>query len=260
LVVRGKLVARGTEDMPILFTSAKNTPSKGDWGNIEFTETSQSATFHPNGTFEDGSILEHVIVEYSGRSGAVVASTVLLRTARPFFNHVTVRNTLGNGIEVVAMNTGILYLDSMHILDGTNGIYLNVPFSDIRVTGAMIAGHSDVAIRTPQPSSSTTVPILTVKDTLIYDNKHGIYFNNAGTLTLMNTNITMHDGNAIKIPSTTNSKTRLNIYDSYISHIQTSYYFLEANDILMNMENTIVTNTSKIFSRLFMVHILKYLS
>lgn len=66
-VVMGTLIARGTADKPILFTSAKQNKLKGDWGNIDFrTEAVDSII---NGTeYVSGCILEHVIVEYAGKT------------------------------------------------------------------------------------------------------------------------------------------------------------------------------------------------
>lgn len=51
LGVGGKLIAQGTADQPILFTSASATPKLADWQGLVFTG--------------DGSQLEHVIVEWS---------------------------------------------------------------------------------------------------------------------------------------------------------------------------------------------------
>jgi hypothetical protein len=66
-VVMGTLIARGTSDSPILFTSAKENKVKGDWGNIEFKSSSVGATVI--GTeYISGSILEYVTIEYAGKS------------------------------------------------------------------------------------------------------------------------------------------------------------------------------------------------
>jgi len=67
LEVKGQLLARGTEDEPIIFTSLSDNPSAGDWGGLYFENSS-------------GSELEYVQVKYGGRffddfSGAMYATT-----------------------------------------------------------------------------------------------------------------------------------------------------------------------------------------
>jgi len=42
LIVRGKLLARGTKDKMILFTSAERSPHPGDWGAVNFQNSSDN--------------------------------------------------------------------------------------------------------------------------------------------------------------------------------------------------------------------------
>jgi len=51
------LIAKGTEILPILFTSERSGPQPGDWGNVVIGKC-------------DGSILEHCIFEYGGNSAS----------------------------------------------------------------------------------------------------------------------------------------------------------------------------------------------
>lgn len=53
----GKLIAIGTEDKPIVFTSAKESPGRGDWGGILF-----------NSNILPGTILKHCEILYGGGS------------------------------------------------------------------------------------------------------------------------------------------------------------------------------------------------
>jgi hypothetical protein len=55
-VNKGKLVARGTDKEPIVFTSAAKTPAAGDWIGIAF------------GDVMAGNVLDRVTVEYAGNS------------------------------------------------------------------------------------------------------------------------------------------------------------------------------------------------
>ena len=65
----GTLVARGTPDDRILFTSdqPEDERERGDWGQIVFSEYARSAVFDAKtDEYVEGSILEHVDVEYGG--------------------------------------------------------------------------------------------------------------------------------------------------------------------------------------------------
>ncbi len=57
-VENGKIVAKGTEDEPVVFTSANGSPAAGDWGGIFF-----------GGDTMAGTTLDHVVIEYAGKQG-----------------------------------------------------------------------------------------------------------------------------------------------------------------------------------------------
>ncbi len=57
--VEGTLVARGTSDNKIIFTSNQTTPAAGDWGQILFTNSSQDAQLNSSGEYLSGSVLEY---------------------------------------------------------------------------------------------------------------------------------------------------------------------------------------------------------
>ena len=64
LVVRGTLIARGTRQQPIVFTSQKPAPAPADWGPITFEGATAGAAFDAQQNYRSGSILEHVRIEY----------------------------------------------------------------------------------------------------------------------------------------------------------------------------------------------------
>ncbi|MFC1714821.1 right-handed parallel beta-helix repeat-containing protein, partial [Candidatus Poribacteria bacterium] len=66
LNVQGTLIANGTSELPITFTSNKASPQKGDWGGITFADTST------------GNILDHVRVSYASYSVTVTSSDLTL--------------------------------------------------------------------------------------------------------------------------------------------------------------------------------------
>jgi len=69
--VAGALVAIGTEEQPILFTSANPNPAAGAWGNIRFLESSQGTLYDEAGDYYEGSILRYVEVAYAGIRASV---------------------------------------------------------------------------------------------------------------------------------------------------------------------------------------------
>lgn len=94
-----KLVAAGTADRPIVFTSAAATPAAGDWGALYWS-----------GGPSTGNVMSYVRVEYAGAdvatsgfgcgpndndAGIVIANW---RPATAFMDHVTISDSAGGGI------------------------------------------------------------------------------------------------------------------------------------------------------------------
>jgi len=97
LVIQGQIVARGSESENIFFTSSLNTPNSGDWGYIELTNTSEKANFNQSGDYQNGSIFEHVVIEYGGGGDK---STVFAENS-PYFNYTTLRHNKNRAIYFV---------------------------------------------------------------------------------------------------------------------------------------------------------------
>ena len=75
----GALVAQGTSENQILFTSNKPSPAPGDWYYLRFYNTTDDAT----------TIMEHCVVEYGGYgSGSIYANQ-----ASPTLRNVTIQNS-----------------------------------------------------------------------------------------------------------------------------------------------------------------------
>jgi len=68
LQVNGTLIARGTSENRVTFTSNKTSPAPSDWGYVSLTDTSSDATFDINGNYIGGSIIEYCIFEYGGEA------------------------------------------------------------------------------------------------------------------------------------------------------------------------------------------------
>ena len=95
LQIDGTLIARGTSDNTITFTSNQTTPAAGDWGYILFSDSSTDATYDGNGDYTGGCILEYCIVEYAGASSN---AAIKAKSSSPFLSNGIIKNNSGDGI------------------------------------------------------------------------------------------------------------------------------------------------------------------
>ena len=85
--IRGELIAQGTSESKITFTSNASNPASGDWDNMQFLEETTDASFSGS-TYTSGSIMEYCIVEY--------ANNLYIYRSRPFINYSEFRyNEIG---------------------------------------------------------------------------------------------------------------------------------------------------------------------
>ncbi|MFG0315979.1 MAG: right-handed parallel beta-helix repeat-containing protein [Planctomycetota bacterium JB042] len=88
----GTLVARGTPQSPVVFTSVAATP--GRWSELLFSADATDATFSVGGAYRSGSILEQCVVEFGGGAGAGVRVV----DSAPYLASCTVRGNQGDGL------------------------------------------------------------------------------------------------------------------------------------------------------------------
>ena len=96
ILVKGSLVAIGTDFQKILFSSNQASPAAGDWAYIKFTDGSVDAGFDGNGDYVSGSILKFCQVMYGGGEGA--SGGIVIDTASPYIEGCTVDNNNSAGI------------------------------------------------------------------------------------------------------------------------------------------------------------------
>jgi len=128
IIVLGKIVARGTQDDQIIFTSSNPSPSPGDWGSIHLRNNSKAAIYDENGEYVDGSIFEYVIVEYGG---SVDDKSTIKAEESPFMKHVTIRNN---------KNTGVYFTNSAQLV---NCVFIN---NNCLNNPSAVAAESDITI------------------------------------------------------------------------------------------------------------------
>ena len=135
LVIDGTLIADGSEQEPILFTSNKASPAPGDWDRLVFTDSSVDATFDAEGNYVDGSIVRHAVFEYGN-------SAVYMDDAGPYFAHNVVRyvHSASAGIGGGSNNDSSAWPVIAHNTLINTGIILNQNVSGATAVGNTLTG------------------------------------------------------------------------------------------------------------------------
>src|ERR1017187_5198379 len=133
----GELIAIGTPQNRITFTSNQTNPQAGDWSEIHFSSTCVSATFNGNGNYLSGTIMKYCDVLYGGGLGN---GEIHIESSSPYFSQCNIANSSNDGIYC----NGSSYLIDSSIITNCTGIGLN--FNDINLTscGLTIIGDSIV--------------------------------------------------------------------------------------------------------------------
>lgn len=126
LNVTGRLVANGTKERPITFTSNKEAPTPGDWKTIQLSGATSS-------------IVTYCSIKYAENGIAIKSSNVEIK-------NVEISNNLQNGITIENSNVNI---ENSVVSNNTqNGIFItngivnvqNNTVSDNTISGIFIAG------------------------------------------------------------------------------------------------------------------------
>jgi archaellum component FlaG (FlaF/FlaG flagellin family) len=105
----GALIAQGTSENQILFTSNQANPAPGDWNYIRFYNTAD----------DDTTVMEHCVVEYGGYgSGALY-----LYNASPKIQNNTIRNSKTAGIYASGGGTSTATISCNTFTGNQNGIH-----------------------------------------------------------------------------------------------------------------------------------------
>ncbi len=86
---RGVLLAQGTDALPIIFTSAASSPTKGDWGTIYLNNGAAS------------SVMTYCKISYGGGGGLEEAAlTVYGKNNKPTIQNCTISESAGYGVRL----------------------------------------------------------------------------------------------------------------------------------------------------------------
>ena len=141
LSISGGLIARGTANSPITFTSNSLSPQPGDWGFIKFENSSIDATFDGDGNYTGGSIIQHAVVEYTGSDSNNWAA-IYADGASPLIDSTAVRHGTGSGIYLVSSSSSLT--NNTVTNNGGTGIYLNSSAS--RLTNNTVTNNGGTGI------------------------------------------------------------------------------------------------------------------
>jgi parallel beta-helix repeat protein len=119
---KGTLVARGTAESPIIFTS--NTDAvPGEWSRIHFTDYAVDAVFDKDDNYVSGCIMEYVVVEYGGCGNYGV---IFAEKSSPYLNYCAVHHNLYYGIQVDGTNAPSINIKNCEVSDNAQcGIYVS---------------------------------------------------------------------------------------------------------------------------------------
>jgi len=122
LGINGTLIADGTSDNPVIFTSTKDDsyggdtngdgnatmPTKGDWGNISFGNTSKN------------SILNHVILKYAGSVGGYYPATpaLYISTSSLSVSNSLISDNFSSGLKAYSSSPRITSTTFIYNQDG----------------------------------------------------------------------------------------------------------------------------------------------
>jgi len=112
IVNGGMIIARGTKAKPITFTKYNTS----NWGYLNLNGAA-SATFGLDGSYAGGSILENVVIEYSGNSKVSNNGALRITGCAPYLHNVTVSSSASNGVDVYVNDGVLMTVDTVTVSD-----------------------------------------------------------------------------------------------------------------------------------------------
>jgi len=117
LQINGKLIAEGTDDNKITFTSNLTSQAAGDWGSITFADSSVDDEIEENETDTSGSIVKYCNIEFGGDGSN---GLIQIDSSSPSITNSKITNSLSAGIYI---DGGAPLIDNNTVINCTKGIY-----------------------------------------------------------------------------------------------------------------------------------------
>ncbi len=144
LRVDGELVAIGTENEPIIFTSNDPNAAPGSYQGIKFTDSAVDAQFDSSGNYLSGSTIQYAEIKYAGQvPPGGDGGAIFVESASPYLAHNYVHDNNWGGIVLVSSSARVEYnLISSNY--GLGGLRLH-SFSGLARYNTLRGNHTDRA-------------------------------------------------------------------------------------------------------------------
>jgi hypothetical protein len=118
LQIDGQLIAIGTVNQRIIFTSNQASPQPGDWAKLHFSDFCVDAVYDAAGNYLSGTIMKYCDVLYAG---SLMWGSIDIQESSPYLTHCRIKNGSWCGIN---FNGDHFRIDSSAIRDcAKRGIY-----------------------------------------------------------------------------------------------------------------------------------------
>jgi parallel beta-helix repeat protein len=172
LIVEGRLVANGTEDKMITFTSNKYEPKAGDWGVIEFNGMNSSSLIHciieygTNGiTMESGTLnIQNSLVRLNSENGIMITNGNVEVKNNEIVNNTESGIYIAGGNQVNVQNNNITSNGDGITLTGNATSEINIRQNEI-----LFNGHSGILLEADAYYNTVIV------DNTLSTNSYGFY-------------------------------------------------------------------------------------
>jgi len=260
LQVDGELIANGTAQNRITFTSTQAVPAPGGWGRIQFSDISVDAVFDAQGRYQSGSVFRYCDILYAG--GIANSAAVYCDTSAPYFSHCNVLRSATAGIYFIN-SIGRVDSSSIKYCAGAGLYFYNPPTADLIVKndsieyngGGVISSsstavfsnasiHNNVFSSNGGPGNISAINIransCTISDNIFLSNTGGAIKGNYGAIAITDNVFMSNASGTIFLdagtPSTTNLTVTNNHFENNIGVIYaySSYSSIQGNTFFAN--------------------------
>ncbi len=193
LQIDGELIAIGTPQNRIIFTSDQSLPTTGYWAKIHFSDYCTDAVVDVNGNYISGSIMKYCDVLYGGSLGYGLVHIV---NSSPFFSNCTFKFSGSSGIYCQG---GSCIIDSC-VINGCSGYGLS--FTNIQTASCGLRITIDSIMN--NTSGGIDINGITGSNSII---NNGYFYGNTGkgAINIVNNSTVFHIVNNIFIGNSFNT-------------------------------------------------------
>lgn len=209
LNIDGELIANGTSDAIIKFTSNQSAPKAGDWLGILFSDNSKGAVLSSGGNYLSGSVVKYSIIEYGG-AGTNGGVRVYPTNFVLFLSDSIIRDNNEIGISWSGSNSKILN----NTISNHRAYGLIVSSNNNEVTGNTFIGNSQDGVALSGHNntlSNNTITGNSHDKALVLD---GAYSNTISNNTISNSLVGIQLNNSSHDNTITGNSIKNNVYSA----------------------------------------------